>query len=514
MNNNFLFKLKMTTILKVVLCPLFVFFSVVFFISCSKFEEEQKQTPVVPNINEAQAIIGGENVFEDYVNIEDFKNVKVEDDITYQKHEKALQKMAKYDKFPNFKEAWDMGNLISEMEMHYDFFSWKFFEASRYGSTILGNFSFERSGYTNYDFAKRSEPFVPCYVETRSDDNGTSTVLLTPKEAKDKISAETRRKMDYDYYNFNKKLRRYFIPLDLYCSTTGIPKEDFKDLRVVSQKFDWYTLWYYQMPHNDNYLDYQNETRVLWEFDELKYYIKKGSLIFVFDRPLEDLYKNINWKELLKFGNKTWGIENWGHMLIVGDWYTDKVNQYHKLADYQLLKEKEDFCNVPFLFKEMTNRDGKFLDYLKHFVFIEAQKDITKNINRMHGFEYNVGVMLTAGNDERLQNYIKNATCVAVVNLNDGYNYSHPDLVNNMIKNAYKQLGKSYNISPYILDTDPKEHYCSGLAYYSFLNNNKLPSLKLVLTKHAGSLTGLSDWIMPRTICNSPFVYTRVWYKK
>ena len=146
--------------------------------------------------------------------------------------------MANYDKFPNFKEACDMGNLISEMEMHYDFFSWKFFEASRYGSTILGNFSFERSGYTNYDFAKRSEPFVPCYVETRSDDNGTSTVLLTPKEAKDKISAETRRKMDYDYYNFNKKLRRYFIPLDLYCSRTGIPKEDFKDLRVVSQKFD------------------------------------------------------------------------------------------------------------------------------------------------------------------------------------------------------------------------------------------------------------------------------------
>ena len=500
MNNNFLFKLKMATILKVVLCSLFIFFSSVFFISCSKFEEENNPTPapVIPNINEAQAIIGGENVFEDYVNIEDFKNVKVEDDITYQKHEKALQKMAKHDKFPNFKETWEMGNLISEMGLHYDFFSWKFFEMTRYGSTILGNFSFERSGYTNYDFAKRSEPFVPCYVETRSDDNGTYTVLLTPKEAKDKISAETRRKMDYDYYNFNKKLKRYFIPLDLYCSRTGIPKEDFKDLRVVSQKFDWYTLWYYQMPHNDNYLDYQNETREVWEFDELKYYIKKGSLIFVFDKPLEELYSN-------------WG-KNWGHMMIVGKWYTDKINQYNKLSDYQILEKNKDFCNIPFLFKEMTNRDGKFLDYLKHFVFIEAQKDAIGNENYKQGFELQNGVMKTAGNDKRVQEYIKKATCIAVVNLNDGYNYSHPDLVDNMIQKSDSLFNTIYSIP--ITDNDEKhKSYCSGLVFYSFLNSNKKPSLRILTKNNLSNVLGLKIY-MPRTICNSPYVYTRIWYKR
>ena len=499
----------MSTILKVVLCSLFVFFSSVFFISCSKFEEENNQTQVVPNINDAQAVIGWENVFENYVNIEDFKNIKVEDDITYQKHEKALQKMAKHDKFPNFKEAWDMGNLISKMRLEYDFFSWKFFEASRFGSIILGNFSHERSGYTNYDFAKRSEPFVPCYVETRIDDNGTYNVLLTPKEAKDKISAETRREMDYNFYYFNsdnsyKKIRRYFIPLDLYCSRTGIPKEDFKDLRVVSQKFDWYTLWYYQMPHNDNYKDYQNETREAFEFDELKYYIKKGSLIFVFDKPLEEL----------KNGNLISGWGNWGHMMIVGKWYTDKVNQYNKLSDYKLLKDNEDFYNIPFLLKGMTNRDGKFTDYLEHFVFIEAQRTKQNNKNKLQGFDYDEGVMLTSGNDERFQEYIKNATCIAVVNLNDGYNYSHPNLVDNMIDFAYRQRGKPYNRHPNILETESYAYNCSGLVYYSFLNNNKFPSLKLVLTKHAAGLTSLSDWIMPRTICNSPYVYTRVWYKK
>ena len=86
---------EMTTILKVALCSLFVFFS-----SCAKFEEEQKQTPVIPNINKAQAVIRDENFFENYVNIEDFKNVQFEDDITHQKHQKAQEKLLSYKFFP------------------------------------------------------------------------------------------------------------------------------------------------------------------------------------------------------------------------------------------------------------------------------------------------------------------------------------------------------------------------------------------------------------------------------
>ena len=95
---------EMATILKVVLCSLLI-------VSCSKFEEEQKQTTFVPNINEAQAIIGGENIFEDYVNIEDFKGIQVEDNSTHQKHQKALQKLLSYDKFPNDKSAESLEEL-------------------------------------------------------------------------------------------------------------------------------------------------------------------------------------------------------------------------------------------------------------------------------------------------------------------------------------------------------------------------------------------------------------------
>ena len=155
-----------------------------------------------------------------------------------------------------------------------------------------------------------------------------------------------------------------------------------------------------------------------------------------------------------------------------------------------------------------------FTDYLRHFVFIEAQKDPVKNRNKLQGFQRDNGVILTSGNDERLQNYINNATCVAVVNLNDGYNYSQPDLVNNMIDNAYKQIiqKKSYNKLPLGFDIDTLSHYCSGLAFYSFLNGQKTPSLRLLKSKHLSYMGPFGYWYMPRTVCNSPFVYTRVWY--
>ena len=92
---------EMTTILKVVLCFLLI-------VSCSKFEEEPKQTTLVPNINEAQAIIGGENIFENYVNIEDFKNQSYEDLSTYDKHENALYELLAYKSFPSVKSQDDL----------------------------------------------------------------------------------------------------------------------------------------------------------------------------------------------------------------------------------------------------------------------------------------------------------------------------------------------------------------------------------------------------------------------
>ena len=492
---------EMATILKVVLCSLLI-------VSCSKFEEEQKQTIVAPNINEAQANIGGENIFEDYVNIEDFKGIQVEDNSTHQKHQKALQKLLSYDKFPNDKSAESLEELSRMVDYERFLFcgeSVSWYHLGLTHSSEEDDFH-HRSYYEIIEENHKVELTVECFFKY---DNYVPR-LLTPKET---YNLPIKLRDSLREYSFIKDINGYYCShssLKKYIEATGIPKEIFDDLRIVSrptnnlQKFEEtpedYMWFYYQMPYKDNYKDYQNDTKIVENFDNLKRFIKKGSLIFIFDKHLDKLESK--------------GLNNWGHMMIVGNWYTKNINKYQMLSYYKTFQKNEDVKDIQYLLKNKFDSFISFTDYLKHFVFIEAQKDITNNINRMQGFEYNSGVMLTAGNDERLLKYIKNATCIAVVNINDGYQMSHPNLVDNMLSVAYKQRGKSYNWHPNILETVSDGHYCSGLVYYSFLNNNNFPSLKLVLTKHALGLNSVTDWIMPRTICNSPFVYTRVWYKK
>ena len=83
-----------------------------------------------------------------------------------------------------------------------------------------------------------------------------------------------------------------------------------------------------------------------------------------------------------------------------------------------------------------------------------------------------------------------------------------------MISVAYSQHERPYNIKP-SKDDLFTNHYCSGLVWFSFNNENYYPSLKLLLPKHRTIPFDVwGHWYMPRTICNSPFVYTRVWYKK
>ena len=489
---------KITTILKVVICILFVFFS-----SCSKFEEEQNQTTVVPNINETQAIIGKENAYEKYVNIEDFKNSIMEDFETYQKHLKAQEKLLSYETFPNAKSEKDMERISEELVMNYDH-EW------------YDNRSYEFTGancyfnHNNYIF-KKTEPFVEIFYKERYEykENKYYYRVFLPKEL-DTLRKELREEVQKVS---RPPFKRREVPVSLYCSLTGIPKEIFKDLRVTTRLDEansYYEIncwWYYQMPYKDNYKDYQNDTKKFYYLDDLKRFIKKGSMIFVFDEPLEELYKD-------RFIG--WG--NWGHMLIVGDWYIKETEKYKPLKEYQKLKRDENFANIPYLYKEVRDDKVSFAEYLKHFVFIEAQNgaEIYPNNNNEDGFTHHIFTVRTSGNDKSFQMKISKYTCVAVVNVNEGITYSKPDLIENMIKNADRQVRKEYNSRPTGLDNDTLTHYCSGLAYYSLLNERKTPSLRLLKYEHTSTnpLVNNYKWFMPRTVCNSPFVYTRVWYNK
>ena len=502
---------EMTTILKVVLCSLFVFF-----ISCSKFEEENNQTPVVPNINEAQASIGGENVFENYVNIEDFKNVQFEDNETYLRHKKAHDYFLSIETFPY---ARTRGQLLylSKKLIETEEIIQKTKKGFSQNISLFHNFVFEP--YISNDFVSFSReahnynmtrPFVELFFEKTKD----GPLLLTPKEAYN-ISFQERQFLREK--GENEKYIMRTIDMFLYTYHTGLNNSFVSDLRILSypKNKDKFTnsvdmqVMYYQMPYKDNYLDYQNDTKQVKNIDDLKYFIKSGSLVFVFKEDLKELEKE-------NFGN-------WGHMLIVGDGFIyDDPKEYRSLYNYAKLQTFQSFVDVKYMFSKILDEKVSFLEYLKHLYFIEAQNgvELYPNKNDKWGFERHDGLVRTSGNDESFQRRIKEATCIAVVNLNDGYHLSHYNLLSNVIKYANKQVDdkKNYNFTPTGADDNTDKHYCSGLAFYAFLNDKKYPSLRILTPNHLSTyyccLIFGGKWYMPRTVCNSPFVYTRVWKKE
>ena len=482
----------MSTILKVVMCSLFVFFSAVFFISCSKFEEEnnQTQTPVVPNINEAQAKIGKENWYEKHVNVEDFKNSIMTDFESYQKDLNLKKSLLAYNSFPNVSSKEDL--LRISRQIYYTF--GRPANRSHFNS---GKFLY----YMMVDL--RTEPYVECFLKmyVNEETRNMEYQLYLPKEVYHLSHEERMNRVHGGTYDY---VRRE-VPVSVYCSLTGIPRNLIENLRVVTRQERDYSYWYYQMPYKDNYLDYQNDTQEVNSLDDLKKFIKKGSMIFVFDKPREKLDSNLG--------------KNYGHMLIVGDWYIEETGKYKPLKEYQILERDESFTNVSYLHRDVTDDNISFAEYLKHFVLIEAQSgaELYPNNNNEDGFTNHVFTVRTSGNDKSFQMKLNEYTCVAVVNVNEGLTYSQPDLIVNMIKNANRQVEKKkkYNFEPTGLDNDTIKQYCSGLAYYSLLNERKTPSLRLLKQEHLSTVpTMTGKWFMPRTVCNSPFVYTRVWYKK
>ena len=270
-------KKKMSTILKVVLCSLFIFFS-----SCSKFEEEQKQTQVFPNINEAQAKIGGENWYEKHVNVEDFKNSIMTDFESYQKDLNLKRSLLSYNSFPNVRSKEDLSRI--SRQIYYTF--GRPANRSHFNS---GKFLY----YMMVDM--RTEPYVECFLKqyVNEETKNIEYQLYLPKEVYDLSHKERTSRVHGGTYDY---VRRE-VPVSVYCSLTGIPRNLIENLRVVTRQDNQFSYWYYQMPYKDNYLDYQNETQEVNSLNDLKKFIKKGSMIFVFNEDLKELDKDriIGW---------------------------------------------------------------------------------------------------------------------------------------------------------------------------------------------------------------------------
>ena len=441
--------------------------------------------------------IGGENFFENYANIEDFKDFQYEPTKVWKFQQAKLDSLAKLDKFPNEKDGVDRANISRQLTL---------FAAG--GQDIAE--VFENGLQINYQRPKAfldeysTLPKVEAHVEVIYKDS--YSYALSPKEAFN-FSYTERLQMRRAYLSKNGHYYQVaYVPVQHYARITGLGLNYLKSLRIITFTRNQlmearecdnadFTCYIYQFPYKDNYKDYSNESLKMKDKWQMKKYFKPGSFLFVFDHKLEKLYSNAG--------------KYFGHTIIITDRYTLDPDNYHSLNEYKRLKAGQSFMDIPELRKAMFDPNVSLKDFLKHFVFIEAVVD-SPNDNNLDSLTFHLlgRVKHTAGNDSLALERFDKYTVFAISNLNKGLQKHNRYYVNQMLENSEHQVGKLYNFLPNnLLDVG---YYCSELVYAGFKNSDQHPSLSLVMEKHLFD-AGLK-WVMPRTLTNSPYVYTRIWY--
>ena len=512
--------LKTEKILIVVLC---IIVSLLSLVSCTKDELSFDNNNQVDNLIDVQAKIGKhQNAFEKFENIENYKNFQFESDLVYQKHQKFLDKIKTYQEFPNQRKSLDA--LAKEFRLYsldYYLYLFRLRELGDYDikfetleSKKNYTYFYLNSLINNYQREEDREVYVEVFGYF--DGKESKYYYYSPGEAY-KLTYEERVKYrnrygdrENDRYYFTK-----YFTVDMYSKISGIPKEEITNLRIITfndnQKFERKTelisdysektLYLYQFPFVDNYKDYRNDSKFFYSFDKhrLKKYIKPGSCIFVFDQTFDKLDNH---------DISLW--DSFGHMMIVSDYYQETMsNQYLDLDQYK----NQEFVEIDELRRDMYDSSVSFEDYLKHFVFIEAYLTSQDRENNKIYFDKRKGVIFSSGNDKIVQEKFRNKyTIIAISNLNKGikmYNTEIQHLFLNYIRDASIH-NRSYDYSP-DQNENKNSSYCSGLVYFCYKRDN-IYGIK-ILNENLYTKTRIGDWYMPRTITNSPFMYTRIWYK-
>lgn len=441
--------------------------------------------------------IGGENFFEKHANIEDFKDFQYEPASVWNFQQAKLDSLAKLDKFPNEKDGVDRASISRQLTL---------FAAG--GQDIAE--VFENGLQVNYQKPKAfldeysTLPKVEAHVEVIYKDS--YSYAMSPKEAFN-FSYTERIQMRRAYLSKNGHYYQVaYVPIQHYARITGLGLNYLKSLRIITFTRNQlmearecdnadFTCYIYQFPYKDNYKDYYNESLKMKDKWQMKKYFKPGSFLFVFDKPLDKLYDG----EPVNRNN--------GHTIIVTDRYTLDPDNYHSLNEYKRLKVGQNFMDIPELRKAMFDPNVSLRDFLKHFVFIEAVTDSKNDNLKIPLAKEEDRVKFTAGNDRLALERFDTYTIYAISNLNKGLQKHNRYYVNQMLENSEQQIGDKYDFIPNGTDKSP---YCSGLVYFGFFNNKEHPSIHLISTKHFSGI-GL-QWVMPRTLTNSPYVYTRIWY--
>lgn len=527
---------KLYSIVLTVVSTIFVLSSLLSVTSCKdQIQEDLLEHYEKENKKDQEDVttrsIGDYDLYEKKVDIEDFKDVIVEDQETYQKHQSSLQYLLSINEFPSFKnktleEKIRLSDRLKDVSNYFEDY-----KNSDWLNTGIAMISYtDPVWYHKYNVQEtKVVPFVEVFFKKLSNDEYKKDwLLLTPKQAHDLFSYDDRHEMfDKRSRKFENKYLRLEINLKSYCEITGVDSTFIKNCRVLTRSYfdmyqeqeydkDVYYHYYYQFPFKDNYKDYQNSSLKCENINNLKHLIQPGAILFVYD----GFVFNSN--------SDTINVFSYGHSIIVTDlWYdlpdqqdsrliTSKLDDpfgYQSLDKYKKC-ESLNFLDIPELRKDAFNDDIKLKDYLKRFVFIEAVRSKSENenvlINKKGKKEK--GVIYTSGNDLNFRNKFEEYKIFSVSNLNNGYKYNHKDLIKNSIENAKSLIGTDYDI-PNNNSDESLKHYCSGIILYSYINENTNPSLRLLLKNHSSKIV-TQNWYMPRTLTSSPFVYTRTWYKK
>ena len=515
---------KFKKILMMMLC---VIVSLLSTVSCTKDELSFDNNNQVDNLTDVQAKIGTiQGLYEKFENIESYKDFQFESENLYNQHQSVLNRIRKIDKYPTIESnKYSLQQLTRLLYMN----SKRVQEIPEgYETNLYYDYYNEKSFVNNYNTNKRVKPYVELIFSVNRNSYSYNTLEInSPMYCYDVFNADERTQLRF--HGVDKDNEYYFtryIEKDKYCELTGVDRELIDNLRIMTftrlQIFDKrpdseknldeadLCHYIYQFPYQDNYLDYRNESLNVDTKLNLKQYIKPGSCIFVFDKQIEKLDDHTIFDY-----NKFWFDGNWGHMMIVSDYYQETMsNQYLDLDQYKKLEKNQEFVEIEALRRDMYDDNVSFEDYLKHFVFIEAVREDTQYDNTKKKFDKRTGVIFSSGNDKVVQNNFRNNyTVVSVSNLNKGikmYNTEVQHLfLNYVISSALKNL--RYEGKPTI-DDSVISNYCSGLVYFGYKRDNTY-GIK-ILSNSQLSLFEILGWYMPRTITNSPFMYTRIWYRK
>ena len=488
---------------------------------------------IILNINNQKEIdslnntrsIGTEGFFEKYVDIEDFKDFQFESNTIHKNFKNTLENLTFYDEFPSVESNIYTRDSLTKILKE----NCKYVQDIPEGfeSGLYYDYMNEKSFVTNYDQNKKVDAFVEVIFER--DYQNESLKVLSPKEAYNLLNHQDRTNMRFRGCNKNGKFYfTMYIDSEKYSELTGLDELEIISLRIITftrlqifpnpPGFEKYLdeadlcHYIYQFPYKDNYKDYQNESLKVTDDRLLKKYIKPGSIIFVYDKKIESLNDHTN----LNFNN--------GHSIIVTNyWYDlpDNMNSkdiksdysqygYQSIDQYKSINENSSFLEVDELRKDAFDDNISLRDYLKRFVFIEAVKKSLNDNSLIPLHSANKCVKYTTGNDKFALERFDNYTVVAISNLNKGYKLSNTLVQSSMIEYSKKRIQRFYDNLP----TENESFfssYCSGLVYFGYKNNKNI-GISILKPEHGSKYKNLT-WYMPRTLTNSPFIYTRILYK-